>query len=266
MYDGYHRRIDYLRVSLTDRCNLQCHYCMPKGKNNNLAVVDQLSKDEIISVIKEALQLGIRRVRFTGGEPQLFKGILQLVRELKSLQGLEELSLTSNGVLLSPLAEDLKEAGLDRVNISLDTINRDLYKQITTEDALDRVFQGIDAAKKVGFDPIKINAVHLDLIPKEEYLLLEDFCNQRGLQLRYIEEMNLAQGTFSVISSGNRGDCSKCNRLRLLSNGDIKPCLFHGDVYNVKELGIKQALEKACQLKPQRGIKNPREEFYQIGG
>jgi len=265
MFDRFSRSIDYLRISVTDRCNLRCSYCMPDDGIKLLDHSDILSFEEITDFTRLAVKNGITKVRLTGGEPLVRKGIVELVAMLEAIDGLEDLSMTTNGILLSEYAADLKKAGLNRINISLDTVNPDNYCQITRNGDLSKVLEGIEVARQVGLQPIKINCVLLGQAD-EETLHLRKFCEERGLKLRFIHQMNLKTGEFSNVEGGEGGNCSKCNRVRLLANGDIKPCLFSDLAYNIRELGSEQALNLAIGNKPKSGTYNKSSEFYNIGG
>src|SRR5207302_11184806 len=159
--DSYNRRIRDLRVSLTDRCNFRCFYCLPHGEPPMAEKDQMLSYEEIEYVCDIFVELGIEKIRLTGGEPMMRRDIEQIIFKLAQLKekGLHDLALTTNGYFLPHRAHGLKEAGLDRITISLDSLKRDVFKQMTGVDVLDRVLQGIEAAKSAGLQPIKINAV-----------------------------------------------------------------------------------------------------------
>lgn len=265
MFDRFNRPINYLRISVTDRCNLRCTYCMPEEGIQNLDHSEILSFEEITGFTRLAVANGITKLRLTGGEPLVRKGIVDLVAMLASIEGLEDLSMTTNGTLLSKFAVELKKAGLKRVNISLDSVNSESYCQITRNGNLADVFEGIDAARNAGFHPIKINCVLLGQ-PTNETQQLKAFCEERNLKLRFIHQMNLKTGEFSTVEGGEGGNCSKCNRVRLLANGDIKPCLFSDLAYNIRKLGSLEALNLALGNKPKAGTYNKSGEFYNIGG
>ncbi len=265
MFDRYSRDINYLRISVTDRCNLRCSYCMPEEGFQLLEHSDILSFEEITDFTRMAVASGITKVRLTGGEPLVRKNIVELVSLLAQIDGLDDISMTTNGILLPKYASDLKKAGLNRVNISLDTVNPDKFCQITRNGELAQVLEGIDAAHQAGLKPIKINCVLLGQ-PDEETLQLKQFCESRGLSLRFIHQMNLKTGEFSKVEGGEGGNCSKCNRVRLLANGDIKPCLFSDLAYNIRKLGHQEALSLALGNKPRSGTYNQSGEFYNIGG
>jgi cyclic pyranopterin phosphate synthase len=157
--DTHGRRINYLRISVTDRCNLRCAYCMPAKGVQWQPRADRLTRDEIVQVVRAAATLGITRVRLTGGEPLVWPDLLQLVSEITRIRGIEEISLTTNGLLLEKLAPALAEAGLSRVNISLDTLNPQIFHRLTRLGNFDQVWRGIQAAERAGITPIKLNTV-----------------------------------------------------------------------------------------------------------
>ncbi|SMB99931.1 cyclic pyranopterin monophosphate synthase subunit MoaA [Thermanaeromonas toyohensis ToBE] len=187
--DTFGRRINYLRVSVTDRCNLRCRYCMPEEgvplKNHD----DILRLEEIVRLVQAALQVGIKRIRLTGGEPLVRKNLVSLVRELASLPGLEEISLTTNGQLLESLALPLKEAGLKRVNISLDTLQPDRYSFITRGGSIEAVWRGIRAALAAGLVPVKLNVVVVRGFNEDEILDFASLALREPLHVRFIELM-----------------------------------------------------------------------------
>lgn len=265
MLDRFNRTINYLRISVTDRCNLRCTYCMPEDGVQLHEHDDMLSYEEIEEFARLAVLNGITKIRLTGGEPLVRKGIVDLVQKLSNIEGVEDLSMTTNGILLDQFASDLKEAGLNRINISMDTINPDRYCEITRNGDLKKVMDGIVAARNSGLTPIKINAVLLGE-PDEELVRLKEFCRKENLDLRFIHQMNLQTGEFSKVEGGDGGNCKRCNRVRLLANGDIKPCLFSDLAYNTRKLGAENALMLAIGKKPKSGTYNQSGEFYNIGG
>ena len=181
-----------LRVSLTDRCNLRCSYCMPAEGLDWLPTEETLSDDEVVRLVRIGVeQLGIEEVRFTGGEPLLRRGLADIVARTKALEPTPEVSITTNALGLSRTAETLARAGLDRVNVSLDTVRRDVFKQITLRDRLDDVLEGLAAAKRAGLGPIKVNAVLLRGVNDHLAPELLHFCLEHGYQLRIIEQMPL---------------------------------------------------------------------------
>ncbi len=266
MYDSYHRNIHYLRISVTDRCNLRCIYCMPERGVNLLKHEDILSFEEIASFTKIAAANGIDKVRITGGEPLIRKNIVYLVDLLANIAGIIDLSLTTNGVLLAEFAKPLKDAGLRRVNISLDTVDPDKYKEITRGGDLNRVMQGIDAAEKAGLLPIKINCVVKDSSGEPDAILVKAFCVSRKFNVRFIHQMNLETGEYAVVEGGTGGNCKLCNKLRLSSDGNLRPCLFNDLSFSVRTLGAEKALQMAIEAKPECGTRSFQNKFNLVGG
>lgn len=180
-----------LRVSVTDRCNIRCRYCMPAEGVVFKPHEAILAFEEIERVVRVAASLGVRKVRLTGGEPLVRQGIGNLVRMLSAIPGIEDLAMTTNGVLLADFADELKQAGLRRLNISLDTVRREKFIEIARRDALPRVLQGIAAARRAGFQQIKLNAVALRGQSEDDVVPLARFARDHGLELRFIEFMPL---------------------------------------------------------------------------
>jgi cyclic pyranopterin phosphate synthase len=187
--DSFQRPINYLRISVTDRCNLRCIYCMPEAGIDLMSHYDILSYEEIYSVVKAAAGLGITRVRLTGGEPLVRAGLTDLVSLISSIDTIEDISLTTNGILLARYAAELKEAGLHRVNVSLDTLRPDRFRQITRCGTLDDTLAGIAAAGAAGLTPVKINMVVIAGLNDDE---ITDFAAKtvnEGWNVRFIELM-----------------------------------------------------------------------------
>jgi GTP 3',8-cyclase len=266
MLDRFNRNITYLRVSVTDRCNLRCIYCMPEEGIQLLNRDDILSFEEIAEVVKVGAGLGIKKVRLTGGEPLVRKGVVDLVKMITRIEGIEEVTMTTNGVLLSQFAGQLKAAGLNRINISLDSVSPVQYKEITRGGKLEDVYKGIVSAREAGLSPIKINVVKLKNGLNRQYKELKDFAAAERLQLRFITQMDLKSGGFSKVEGGDGGNCNVCNRLRLTANGMLKPCLFSNQSFSIKEYGIKEAFLMALNAKPAKGAVNSSSSFYNIGG
>ena len=266
MLDPFNRSISYLRISVTDRCNLRCRYCMPEEGIRLMRHEDVLTFEEITEVVSRLVPYGITKIRFTGGEPLVRRGFEHLVGMVSSLEGIEDLSLTTNGILLKQKARLLADKGLQRVNVSLDTLNPEKFKYTTRGGDLGRVLEGIDAARIAGLNPIKINCVKSSLFDEQDQIELEGFCKSNDLQLRYIRQMDLAVGEFYQVEGGEGGNCSRCNRIRLMANGDFKNCLFGDQAFNVRDMGIIPAFEKAISTKPLCGHSNTKNQFYNIGG
>jgi cyclic pyranopterin phosphate synthase len=266
MYDRYNRNIHYLRISVTDRCNLRCKYCMPEQGIELLKRKDILSIEEIVSFTKIAVGKGIDKVRITGGEPLVRKNIVYLIRSLAEIDGIKDLSLTTNGVLLKEFAKPLKDAGLQRVNISLDTVDPDKYKEITRLGDFKNVVEGIAAAERVGLHPIKINCVVKESSDEPDALGVKAFCHRRKCNVRFIHQMDLEAGTYAPVEGGTGGDCRICNKLRLSSDGYLRPCLFNDLSFNVRTLGAENAIRMAVEAKPECGTKSVQNKFNVVGG
>lgn len=194
MIDSHGRHIDYLRVSVTERCNYRCFYCMPDGEAPCSRNADTLTTAELTRLVAQFAALGVSKVRLTGGEPLVRRDLPELVAGLRALTGIDDLSLSTNGHLLAEQAERLKAAGLDRVNVSLDALDPAVFTAITGRDALARVLVGIEAAQAAGLAPIKVNAVMLKGVNDGEIEPLLDFAAARGLELRFIESMPMGVG------------------------------------------------------------------------
>ncbi|MBK7094459.1 MAG: radical SAM protein [Saprospiraceae bacterium] len=266
MLDRYKRNITYLRISVTDRCDLRCVYCMPEEGIKLVRHEDILSYDEIIEVCRAGVELGVRKIKITGGEPLVRKGIEYLVEAIAKIPEIEDIGMTTNGILLEDHAHKLKDAGLMRINISLDTLDPEEYARITRGGDIIKVFRGIESAKKAGLNPVKLNTVIFDKDDNEKKENLIRFAEKNGLEIRFISKMNLQNGEFSIVEGGTGGNCRICNRIRLTANGFIKPCLFSDDIYNVRILGAKEAILKAIEFKPEKGSKSLLGNFYNIGG
>ena len=266
MLDKFNRRINYLRISVTDRCNLRCDYCMPQKGVSLLPHKEILSFEEITEIARVAVDMGIDKVRLTGGEPLVRHGIIELVTMLSKIKGIEDLAMTTNGVLLKKYAKDLVASGLDRVNISLDALDARKYWQITRGGNIKEVLQGIEAALTAGLKPIKINCV-IERSPDEKNARsVAKFAEDNDLEIRFIRKMELHTGQFWKVYGGDGGNCEQCNRLRLSSNGLIRPCLFSDLVFSTRKLGIKNAIAEAVKAKPKCGQSCRKNEFYKIGG
>jgi len=225
LIDKYQRRINYLRISVTDKCNLRCRYCMPEtgveAKRHEMI----LRWEEIHRMVKAFCCYGIDRVRITGGEPLVRKGLLHFIEGLRDL-GLNDISLTTNGILLKKMAADLKDAGISRVNISLDSLDRGKYAWITRGGELNKVFEGIDAAFQVGLDPVKINTVVVRGFNDDEVLQLALLSDRMPIHVRFIELMPVGMssiwGKDSFVSTGE-------TREKICSLGNLVPAQVHGN-------------------------------------
>ena len=268
MNDMLGRKITYLRLSVTDLCDLRCIYCMPEYGVPKRAHSEICSLEELRDMAAAAVSLGVRKVRITGGEPLVRRGVVSLCRMLRALPGLEELCLTTNGVRLPELAAPLREAGVDRLNISLDTLRPERYRSITRIGELSSVLRGLDAAEAAGFSHTKLNCVLMGGVNDDE---IEDFVRltqARPLSVRFIELMPMgacakwekarflpagavldrvpelepagtdgvsrlyripgAAGTVGLIEPMSHAFCAECSRIRITADGKLKPCL-HAD-------------------------------------
>ncbi len=286
--DPFGRKVTGLRIAITSRCNMSCLYCHHEGEEAGPAGQREMSEDEIVKVILAGADLGVKRVKFTGGEPLMRPDLESILKRLP--EGLE-VSLTTNGTLLAERAKSLAEAGLDRVNVSLDSLDPGAYSRITggTAEDLDRVLEGIDAAIEAGLVPVKVNMVVLKENEDEVWDMV-DFARDRGVILQLIELLDLSDhglgGDLSRIEKEleSRADmvvtrdmhrrrkyfiggaevevvrpidntefCANCNRLRVTSDGKLKPCLLRND--NLVDLGsadleeTKRLIEKATLIR-----------------
>ncbi|WKY48645.1 GTP 3',8-cyclase MoaA [Eubacteriaceae bacterium ES3] len=319
MKDHYGRRINYMRISVTDLCNLRCVYCMPEEGVVKHPHHTNMSFEDILSLIKAGTKMGIDKIRLTGGEPLVRKGIVELVRAIGEIEGIKDLTMTTNGILLPKYAKDLKKAGLNRVNISLDTFDEEKYHQITRRGQLNEVMAGIDAAMKAGMSPIKINTVLIKGFNDDEISKFVNFTIDHPVDVRFIELMPLgdssdyaqnqylsnvevlkevpelvavlepdktgpaeyyqlpgAQGRVGLINPISKHFCSNCNRIRVTTDGKIKPCLhsdYEIDILKLKKEGLTylEILEQAIGAKPERHLLEDNEKqmirnMNEIGG
>ena len=275
MKDKYGRIIKYLRLSVTDLCNYRCIYCMPEDGINKKSHSDILSIEELTAIAKASYELGINKIRLTGGEPLLRKGIITLCENIRSLSPDIELSITTNGSMLPSMAAKLKAAGVDRLNISLDTLDKESFRRITRKGELNEALDGIKAAQDAGFDNIKINTVLLGGINDSEVMSLIELTRDNPIQLRFIELMPIGysktldksmfitvkniesllmgadytvdgvarvyrfkgySGSIGLISPISHSFCNNCDKIRVTADGKLKPCL-HSDIeYDLRGL------------------------------
>ena len=268
MKDRFGRTVDYLRLSVTDLCNHRCVYCMPAEGVEKKAHAAICSLEELEEMAAAAVALGIRKIRLTGGEPLVRRGIVELTGRLARLEGLEELTMTTNGSLLPEYAAPLKAAGLDRLNVSLNSLDPDRFREITRTGSLDRVLAGLEAAEAAGFTGTRVNAVLLGGVNVEEIPALAGLARDRAVSVRFIELMPLGiasalprerfvsgeavlralpelrevgrsgvarlysapgwRGTVGLISPMSCAFCGDCSRIRITADGKLKPCLHSG--------------------------------------
>ena len=265
LIDRFGRAITYLRISVTDRCNLCCYYCMPE-RPRFLACEELLTREEIGQVAQAGVAMGITKIRLTGGEPLVRRDIAELVRALSQIEGIEDLALTTNGTLLVEYAQTLADAGLDRVNISLDTIDPARFSDLTGGGDVRQVLRGIEAALKAGLTPVKLNCVVGERHTAEDLKAVQAFGSQRGLEVRPIQRIDLRAGVFSCVERRGGGDCRNCNRLRLSSDGMVRPCLLSDLSFSVRQLGAEEAIHRAVAEKPERGQSCTHDWMHGIGG
>ncbi|MBN1161654.1 MAG: GTP 3',8-cyclase MoaA [Dehalococcoidales bacterium] len=217
--DSFQRPINYLRISVTDRCNLRCVYCMPPEGIALMSHNDILSYEEIVTLVKAAAELGITHIRLTGGEPLVRAGLPELVRMIADIDAITDLSLTTNGILLAQYAADLKDAGLMRVNVSLDTLKPERFRQITRCGELKNTLKGVEAANEAGLTPVKINMVVMAGINDDEII---DFARKTiddGWHVRFIEHMPVNGEDINTIKLVSVADIKK----RLEPLGNLEP-------------------------------------------
>lgn len=278
MIDRFGRKIEYLRLSVTDRCNLRCIYCMAEDGVCKKRHSDILSIEELTGIARAAYTLGVRKIRITGGEPLVRKGVLSLFENIKAIDPDIELGVTTNGSLLAPMARELKSAGVDRLNISLDTLDPDTYQRITRCGTLENVLNGLNAAEAAGFSNTKINTVLIGGVNDNEILDMMRLAKDKDICVRFIELMpmdivsgwdksrfvsteiveshldsadmirydgvariyrpNGYVGTVGIISPLSRSFCDRCNKIRVTADGKLKPCLHSGDEIDLKGLSV----------------------------
>ena len=289
MLDGCGRTIDYLRLSVTDLCNYRCRYCMPAEGVCKRPHGDILSVEELVEIGRAAVKCGVKKIRLTGGEPLVRRGILDICRGLRAIPGLEELCLTTNGSLLPSMAAPLREAGVDRLNISLDTLRPDRFREMTRLGTLSDVLEGIQAAENTGFTNLKLDTVliggfndneigdflqltkehpwevrFIELMPMGPCAEWEKFCFlsvdsilQRYTTLQKIDTQGVARryrlpgakGTVGLISPMSHDFCADCRRIRVTADGKLKGCLHSREELPLRGLHGKD-LEEAIR----RGI------------
>lgn len=194
MKDGCGREINYMRVSITDRCNLRCIYCMPEKGIEKKEHMDILRHEDIIKIVKSSAKLGINKIRLTGGEPLIVQDLDKLIYEINNIQGIEDIGITTNGILLKEMAPELKKCGLKRINISLDTLKEDKYREITRGGDINKVFDAIEACLSLGINPVKLNTVVIRGINDDEISELMNLTKKYPIDIRFIELMPIGEG------------------------------------------------------------------------
>ncbi len=292
MQDRYARNITYLRLSVTDLCSLRCRYCMPADGIPKRDHRDVCSVEELVEISRAAVDCGVRKVRLTGGEPLVRRGILEICRGIAAIPGVEELCLTTNGLSLPQLAGPLKEAGVSRLNISLDTLRPDRYAYITRVGRLEEAFRGLKAAAEAGFTGTKLNVVLMKGFNDDEIPDFLDLSCRYPVEVRFIELMPIGEGRNAQFlpaeavlesnpylrplegsgvarryrSPGGRGTvgliepmshrfCGECDRIRVTADGKLKPCLHSDQEIPLRGLHgeeLRQAMRDGVAAKPQR--------------
>ncbi len=248
LIDPYNRHLNYLRISITDRCNLKCIYCVPRHLIPRLPHTEILKYEEILRIVRIGVKLGITKIRVTGGEPLVRKGVYEFLHRLSLIEGLTDLSLTTNGVTLKDNLGKIKAAGIRRINISLDTLNRKKYEQITGVDLFDRIWQGIEKAMEMGFHPIKLNVVALNGINDDELTDMARLSFDYPLHIRFIEympigESQMGNGPLLLAPEIKKRICSALGQLIAVRNsvndGPAQRYRFEGAI---GEVGFIHAL------------------------
>ena len=276
MKDQYGRTVDYLRLSVTDLCNYRCRYCMPPEGVEKLPHSSILSLEEYVEIAAAAVGLGITKIRVTGGEPLVRRGIVELCRALRAIPGLRELCLTTNGSQLTALATPLRDAGVDRLNISLDTLHPEHFRAMTRTGSLEDVLSGIQAAERAGFKQLKLDTVLIGGFNDNEIRPLAELTLTHPWEVRFIELMPMgpcagwdkayflpadtvlarlpgAVGTVGLIAPLSHEFCGDCRRIRVTADGRLKGCLHSREEISLRGLhgpALKDALRRGIFQKP----------------
>ena len=287
MLDSFAREITYLRISITDRCNYRCRYCMPEEGVEKRAHGDICSLEELRDMAAAAVRCGVKKIRVTGGEPLVRRGAVDFCRMLAEIPGVEELCLTTNGSLLAEQAVALREAGVTRLNVSLDTLNEERFRAITRAGTLSDVLRGLESAERAGFEKIKLNCVLLGGVNDDEIADFAALTRAHDWQVRFIERMPMgcgrdfgaylpaqtvlercpelepvshdgvaaccrfpgAKGTVGLIAPMSHAFCSECSRIRITADGKLKPCL-----HSAAELSLRGLSGDELEAAIRRGI------------
>ena len=297
MRDAYGREITYLRLSVTERCNLRCRYCMPEGGIEKKPREAMLTEDEMVRAVEAAASLGIHKLRLTGGEPLVKKNILSICRRCAAVEGIREVCVTTNGTLLPELAGPLRAAGVRRVNLSLDTLDAEKYAYITRRGRLEDALAGLEAALAAGFEKVKLNAVLIGGFNDDEIPALAELTRRYPVDVRFIELMPMggfgfgpeaylpctavlealpemevlpeegvakryrlpeALGNIGLITPVSTHFCAQCNRIRLTADGAVKPCLHAAEEFPLKGLSREgMAGQMRRAIRPSPGAMSP---------
>lgn len=289
--DEYSRDITYLRLSVTDLCSLRCRYCMPAGGVPKRAHADICSVEELVEIAQAAADCGVSKVRLTGGEPLVRRGILDICRGVSAISGVKELCLTTNAVALPRLARPLREAGVDRLNVSLDTLRPERFAYMTRTGRLEEVFRGLEAAGEAGFTGTKLNVVLMKDFNDDEIPGFVDLARRYPVEVRFIELMPIGEGKSAqflpaqavleacpdlrpvdgsgvarryrppgglglvgLIAPMSRRFCGECDRVRVTADGKLKPCLHSDQEIPLRGLhgeDLRQAIREGISAKPE---------------
>lgn len=313
MKDRFGRDITYLRISVTDLCNLRCKYCMPESGVKSLCHSDILSIEEIVEIVKVASKNGIKKIRLTGGEPLVRRGFINLCKQISKIDEIEDIAITTNGVYLKDMADELFENKVRRINFSLDTLIKEKYNDITRRNDFDKTMESLFYAIKKGFK-VKINVVLIGGFNDDEIQDFVNLANEYELEVRFIELMQIGEtanwskdkfvsnkivlekvpklefdgvsgvakiykikgqkGRIGLISPISCSFCEDCNRIRLTSDGKLKPCLHSKDEINLKGLSgeeLEEVFKKGIFEKPEKhhledGKSESARDMNKIGG
>ena len=313
MKDRFGRNITYLRISVTDLCNLRCKYCMPESGVKSLCHSDILSIEEIVEIVKIASKNGIKKIRLTGGEPLVRRGFINLCKQISEINEIEDIAITTNGVYLKEMADELFENKVRRINFSLDTLVKEKYNDITRRNDFDKTMESLFYAIKKGFK-VKINVVLIGGFNDDEIQDFVNLANEYELEVRFIELMQIGEtanwskdkfvsnkivlekvpelefdgvsgvakiykikgqkGRIGLISPISCSFCEDCNRIRLTSDGKLKPCLHSRDEINLKGLSgeeLEEVFKRGIFEKPEKhhledGKSESARDMNKIGG
>ncbi len=313
MKDRFGRNITYLRISVTDLCNLRCKYCMPESGVESLCHSDILSIEEIVEIVKVASKNGIKKIRLTGGEPLVRRGFINLCKQISKIDEIEDIAITTNGVYLKEMADELFENKVRRINFSLDTLIKEKYNDITRRNDFDKAMESLFYAIKKGFK-VKINVVLIGGFNDDEIQDFVNLANKYDLEVRFIELMQIGEtanwskdkfvsnkivlekvpelefdgvsgvakiykikgqkGRIGLISPISCSFCEDCNRIRLTSDGKLKPCLHSKDEINLKGLSgeeLEEVFKRGIFEKPEKhhledGKSESARDMNKIGG
>lgn len=313
MKDRFGRNITYLRISVTDLCNLRCKYCMPESGVESLCHSDILSIEEIVEIVKVASKNGIKKIRLTGGEPLVRRGFINLCKQISKIDEIEDIAITTNGVYLKEMADELFENKVRRINFSLDTLIKEKYNDITRRNDFDKTMESLFYAIKKGFK-VKINVVLIGGFNDDEIQDFVNLANDYDLEVRFIELMQIGEtanwskdkfvsnkivlekvpelefdgvsgvakiykikgqkGRIGLISPISCSFCEDCNRIRLTSDGKLKPCLHSKDEINLKGLSgeeLEEVFKRGIFEKPEKhhledGKSESARDMNKIGG